>query len=484
MSLIPEKNRKPTQTYATIIKISLFIACFSLVGVHCSNSDIIAASPDQAAYAPPPPAQACAINIPMNIDLTELSKTLNAKVPNELYADMKGTDIGYGSKIALRIVRNGRIYLTTKDSKIISNIPIKITDGKLTTTALGLTNTEPFGATMFIQMQTVVATDKKWNFTSVTSSDFGWGQEPTLKVAGVNVPLGKLTYATVKAQLAKITPIVDQQIKDIVSLRPTIQSVWSGLNEPRLLTDSPAPVWMSIKPTDFVVSPPMSTSESKIAFNIGIKTFVETSVGTKPEKQNLGELPDLQLKTATDDRFAMQIPAVLRYDDLKTVVKQYVMGQKYAVKDGVQLEVKDLDIVSRGEKLALMIDFVTYGKATKGTFYLMGRPAIDVATQTLYLADLDFDIKSKNTLLRSASFLLHRPLVKKIESQARYSLVETLKNAQVYAQKTLDDYPISDNVFLKGRINDLHLDNIYVGADYLRIYLAANGTMQGGFRHK
>jgi hypothetical protein len=462
----------------TILTFFLFFV------ISCGTRDIIPAAPDETSYAPPPPATASAINIPIKIDLTELGKTLNAKVPNELYADLKGTDIGYGSKIGLRIVRNGKIYMTTKDAKVTTNIPIKIIDGKLTTTALGLSHSEPFGATMFIQMNTVIAADKKWNFTSNTSSDFGWGQEPTLKVAGVSIPLGKVTYSTVKAQLAKIAPLIDQQIKDLVSLRPTMEGVWNGLNEPRLMTDSPAPVWMVIKPTDFAVSPPTSSAENLISFNIGIKTFVETSVGSKPMKQNLGVLPDLQIKPFNDNHFAMSIPAVLRYDDMKTVIKQYVMGQKYAVKDGIQLEVKDLDFFGRGDKVALLLDFVTYGKATKGKFYLVGRPMLDAATQTLYLEDLDFDIKSKNALLSSANFLLHKPLLKKIQEQARYPLTETLASARIYIQKTLDDYPISDNVFLKGKIEDLHLDNIYLGQEYMRAYIAASGTMEGGFRHK
>ncbi len=461
----------------------LFSFCLFFI-ISCGSRDIIPAAPDETAYAPPPVPTASNINIPMKIDLTELSKTLNAKVPNELYSDLKGTDIGYGSKIGLRIVRNGKIYMSTKDAKIVTHIPIKIADGKLTTSVAGLSHSEPFGATMYIMMNTVVAADKKWNFSSSTSSDFIWGQEPTLKVASIDIPLGKVTYNTVKAQLAKVAPMIDLQIKDLVSLRSTIEGVWNGLNEPRLMTDSPAPVWMVIKPTDFAVSPPTSMSDNVVAFNIGIKTFVETSVGTKPMKQNLGALPDLQIKPFADNRFSMSIPAVLRYDDMKQVIKSYILGQKYAVKDNVQLEVKDLDFFGRGDKVALLLDFVTYGKATKGKFYLVGRPMLDVATQTLYLDDLDFDIKSKNALLSSANFLLHKPLLKKIQEQARYPLSETLTKARVYIQKTLDDYPISDNVFLKGKVNDLHLDNIYLGQEYMRVYIASSGSMEGGFRHK
>ncbi len=465
------------------IKFFLFLACLFFI-ISCGSRDIIPAAPDETAYAPPPAPTASAINIPIKIDLTELSKTLNAKVSNELYSDLKGTDIGYGSKIALRIVRNGKIYMSTKDSKIVTHIPIKITDGKLTTSVAGLSHSEPFGATMYIMMNTAVAADKKWNFSSSTSSDFVWGQEPTLKVAGIDVPLGKVTYGTVKGQLAKIAPVIDQQIKDLVSLRSTMEGIWNGLNEPRLMTESPAPVWMVIKPTDFAVSPPTSTADNLMAFNIGIKTFVETAVGTKPMKQNLGALPDLQIKPFSDNKFTMSIPAVLRYDDLKKVIKSHVLGQKYAVKDNVQLEVKDLDFFGRGDKVALLLDFVTYGKKSKGKFYLVGRPTLDVASQTLYLADLDFDIKSKNALLSSANFLLHKPLLKKIEEQARYPLTETLANARGYIQKTLDDYPISDNVFLKGKVNDLHLDNIYLGQEYMRVYIASSGSMEGGFRHK
>jgi Domain of unknown function (DUF4403) len=115
---------------------------------------------------------------------------------------------------------------------------------------------------------------------------------------------------------------------------------------------------------------------------------------------------------------------------------------------------------------------------------LVGKPLIDVATQTLYFEDLDFDIKSKNVLLGSANFLLHKPLLNKIKEQATYPLTEQLAAAKATIQQTLNDYPISENVFLKGKLNNLILDNIYLGKDYMSVFINADGTLQGGFRHK
>jgi hypothetical protein len=466
------------------MKKNLFFALIAMGGMAC-NHNIVPDAPDESAYPAPPPPTASNINIPVKINLAELAKTLNAKVPNELYSDLKGTDIGYGSSIALRIVRNGTIYLTTKDSRVTTNIPIKITDGKLTTTALGLKHSEPFGATMYVQMNTTVGADANWNFASVTSPDFVWGEEPTLRVAGINIPLGRVTTAPVKAQLAKIAPMIDQQIKDLVHLRSTMEGVWNGFKEPRLMTDSPAPVWLTIFPTDFAVSPPQSVDKSNLSFTIGIKTFVQTSVGTKPPAQELGALPNLQIKTFNDDHFNLTVPAVVRYDDIKMFVQQRILGQKYPVKNNITIEIKDFDFFGRGDKIAMMLDFVSEGGAnTKGKFYLVGKPVIDTLTQTLRLDDLDFDLKSKNKLLSSANFLLHKPLLNKIKQQAIYPLAPQLEAAKQYAQQSLNDYPISENVFLKGVVQTVRLDQIYLGKDYLRAYINAAGTLEGGFRHK
>ena len=66
-------------------------------------------------------------------------------------------------------------------------------------------------------MYTSIRVDKSWNFYSTTSSDFEWGQEPTLSVAGVSVPLGKVVNGQVKAQLAKVAPMIDAQMAEIVA---------------------------------------------------------------------------------------------------------------------------------------------------------------------------------------------------------------------------------------------------------------------------
>jgi Domain of unknown function (DUF4403) len=454
-----------------MLSASFFSAC---------SHDIIPAAPDENAYPAPPQAAASNINIPISIDLFELGKTMNAKVPNELYSDLKGADIGYGSKIALRIVRNGNIHLTSKNNQITTRIPIKIVDGMLSTPLLK----KAFDATMYIKMNTTIGVDKAWNFSSTTASDFDWGQEPTLDVAGISIPLGKVVNAQVKAQLAKVAPMIDAQMKEIVALRPTMESVWAGLNEPRLVTDSPAPVYMIIKPTDFSMSQFESKTEKNLSFNIGINTFVNTVVGAKPEKQNLGKLPDLQIKPATANTFKMTIPTIVRYEDVRRTIQQQVLGQKYPVKDNISIEITGFDFIGRGDKIAMVIDFIAHGKKAKGKFYLVGKPLIDVATQTLYFEDLDFDIKSKNVLLGSANFLLHKPLLNKIKAQATYPLTEQLAAAKATIQQTLNDYPISENVFLKGKLNNLILDNIYLGKDYMSVFINADGTLQGGFRHK
>jgi hypothetical protein len=43
---------------------------------------------------------------------------------------------------------------------------------------------------------------------------------------------------------------------------------------------------------------------------------------------------------------------------------------------------------------------------------------------------------------------------------------------------------VSDNIFMKGKLNTVKIDNIYLGKDYLSVFINADGVLQGGFRHK
>ena len=330
------------------LQIGLFAALFF---VSCSHRDIVPAAPDEASYAPPPEATASEINVPIKVSLTELAKTINTNVPNELYKDLKGSDIGYGATVAMRIVRNGVIYLTTANGKVTTHIPIKIVDGNVAVGALGLKKNTPFDASMHIQMNTVVAADKNWNFASATSSDFEWSQEPSLRVAGLTIPIGRLCRSSVKAQLDAVAPMIDKQIKDLVSLRSTMEGLWRGMDEPRLMTSSPTNVWLHLRPMAFSVTQPQSLDKTTLLMNVGIKTMLNTNVGSKPDKQNLGGLPDLQiLPFGSNNRFQMEIPAVIRYDDIKNMIQSNVVGQKYPVKEGVTLLIKGFDFIPRGDK--------------------------------------------------------------------------------------------------------------------------------------
>jgi hypothetical protein len=339
-----------------------------------------------------------------------------------------------------------------------------------------------FGAKMFIKMKTRLAVDNHWNFASITSPDFEWGEEPNLKVAGFAIPLGKLTNATVKEQLKKVAPQLDEQIKNTVALRPTMDKMWAQFAEATAIADAPAPVWLQVKPTNFDISPIKSLDKDNIQIDLSIKTLINTVIGAKPSPQALGTLPDLGFSPTKRNDFALKIPVVLRYADIKNIAKQHTSGIRYSVSEGVQLEVKDLDIFPRGDKLAVMVDFISYGKKAKGKFFLLSKPVFNAEKQTISLEEVDFDVKSRNVLLKSANFLLHKTLLNKLKEQMVFPIADKTAYLKTELQKTLANYKLTDNVFLNGTIKDLKINQLHIGQEFMSLYMQSNGNLECIFK--
>jgi hypothetical protein len=62
-----------------------------------------------------------------------------------------------------------------------------------------------------------------------------------------------------------------------------------------------------------------------------------------------------------------------------------------------------------------------------GTIYLSGIPNYNALTKEIYFDQMDYVLDSKGVLTRTANWLLQGVILKKIQSNCRYSIKENLE---------------------------------------------------------
>lgn len=127
----------------------------------------------------------------------------------------------------------------------------------------------------------------------------------------------------------------------------------------------------------------------------------------KPTEQNTA-VPNIG-SFSRKPGFSIFLDAVLSYDSLSTIMNENLAGKEFNFKKGFikkKFIIDECKIYGGGfEKLIIKIKF---SGTNDGVVYLVGKPVYDKDKRTIEVADIDFDIKSKNVLLGSADWLFDK----------------------------------------------------------------------------
>ena len=99
--------------------------------------------------------------------------------------------------------------------------------------------------------------------------------------------------------------------------------------------------------------------------------------------------------------FSIFLDALLNYDSLSNILNRHIANKEFDFNKGPvkkKFIIQDCKLYGTGnEKLIIKVNFTG---TDNGTFYLTGKPVYDKETHFLEVKNIDFDIKSKNALLK------------------------------------------------------------------------------------
>jgi hypothetical protein len=113
----------------------------------------------------------------------------------------------------------------------------------------------------------------------------------------------------------------------------------------------------------------------------------------------------------------------------------------------------------------------------KGTIYLAGKPYFDKETSSLRIKDLDFDIRTKNVLIRSASWILHQNLLQTLGKKLSFSIDDQLKSAQSQLQSYLDSNKKVQYFGISGTIDKPEIGDIFITQESVKAVIIFTGRI-------
>lgn len=271
-----------------------------------------------------------------------------------------------------------------------------------------------------------------------------------------------------KVVMKGLTTELDASKKDldkrygIVDLKPRFQQVWNQLSK---VYNVAGLGWLKINPQKIRINNMFALNDS---LNIFLGLSAKPVISFEKQAEQNSALPNLG-SFSRQPGFSIFLDAVLSYDSLSTIMNQNLAGKKFEFKKGFikkKFIIDECKIYGGGfEKLIIKIKF---SGTNEGVVYLVGKPVYDKEKRTIEIADVDFDIKSKNFLLGSADWLFDKKITKEISKNARFDLGAYIDTAKTNINQQLNQEWIK-GIRSYGNIKDISLIGIYPMQQYLVI---------------
>lgn len=451
----------------SLLSLALISVLFLLVSCN-KKAKINAEKPDEIVSSATFNNSTSTINIPIVLSIPELEKTANNLMKGVIYKDESYTN-NNNDDLKLTVTKNEQISISAKDNELFYNVPLNIWV-KVRKQILGIELSEDteFDAVMKFKTQLDVTTD--WDFrTKTTSEGYKLLSAPTIKLGPLEIPITSIVESTLDDQLDGITAILDEQVQEQINLKKIIQDNWELIQKPVLL-DEEFNTWLRVQPKQFTMSPIVGNKQH-ISFNIGTTSIIDVFSGKEPQYTINKNIPKLVIEEKPSNDFHVSLSSDISYDQANELLSKSLVGFTYKHKKK-EIEVSKAKVFGNGDNLVLEIH--TIGDI-EGQMFFSGKPAYDTTTKTMFIDNLDYDIKTKKAVLKAATWLLKGTFKNKLEKYMRLNLQEEIDNVTAMVQKSLKENAISSDMAIDLDIQKVSPKSIFIYDKTMRILIDIDG---------
>lgn len=451
-------------------RLLFFFVTLSIVA-SCSKK-IQPVAPSEAYSKIEFPREISYINVPISYPVSELQNQINNQVKGLIFEDNSLEE----DNIIVKVWKTEDIRLNAINDAIETTIPLKIyvkAGIGINTFGLNMAAGKDIEFELKIKYLTRISVNPNWTLNiKTTSNGHTWTKEPVLKLGPINIPVTGLVNRVLKSQLEVVAQNMDDQIKKNLNLKKYAQDTWNMFQTP-IQISSQYNTWLKMTPKE-VTYTPFQCKNDIFQTCIGFNTFIETSIGERPAVIPQ-KLPDIKTIASPANDFSLKLLAAVSHVNATSLIQKEFKGKTFSFKnDKYKIRLDDVELYGNNEYL--VIKTLVSGNLN-GTIYLKGIPYYDAEKNVIALKNFDFDLDSKNRLLRAANWLSHDTFVKKIQENFVIPIDAQLQQAKSEVKKYLTNYKVNNFISLNGELQDLVPDKISIQPDYIFVQIAAKGKL-------
>lgn len=306
---------------------------------------------------------------------------------------------------------------------------------------------------------------------NTTSTGYEWIETPKVNVVGVNIPVGPIANIALQKSQSMITDQIDQALTDMVDLKKYVTMAWTEAQKP-MQVNTENNIWLRLTPRDIFVSP-FQTVGQNLNVAVTLQTQIESFMGVKPNANAPVALPPFKIAVKQPQEFNLNIAADATYDKISEMAKAQLVNKTFT-EGGKTITITDLSIFGSEGKPVFVADVTG---SLKGRIYFTGILAYNAEKMAVEVQNPEFDLKTKNALVKSASWLLNGLIIKKITPYLTYPVKDLIEDMKTEANKTLSSYKVVDGITLTGKMNSVAIKSLDLVPGAVRLNANVRGNI-------
>lgn len=296
--------------------------------------------------------------------------------------------------------------------------------------------------------------DSLWNVKTSTKLAFHrWIEKPKLSVLGVHLPIETIANTILNKSKTVIETSIDQSIKDNFTIKAKMRENMKMFEQP-LKLDDPVDAWLYIQPSEFRINKVINQRISALG-KIQVKGTTTFST-YKPEVNAAnGTLPKVFWSDQIPDSSVFRVVADIKTMDINQILKNNLEGKTFT-EGGKSITLSNIVTNCDYENLRVVTDAAG---TVNGTLIFQGKPKYDAKTNEFYMTNIDISLKTKNIIHKAAAWIGEGKIRKELEKQLRFSVNNTLAEAQANIDQKLKDFNEKYDIDMKIGIGSAIVEN-------------------------
>ncbi|HEY0354932.1 MAG TPA: DUF4403 family protein [Flavisolibacter sp.] len=255
-----------------------------------------------------------------------------------------------------------------------------------------------------------------------------------------------------------------------INLKPWMQYAWNMLSD---VYSIPNVGYFSLNPKKLSMQN-INAKNDLLNINIGISAT--PVIGFEKPVTPPSVVPDLSA-TNNPGGFNIYLEAALQYDSLSKVLNGYLAGKRFDVADGfIRKHIIIDNTTVTGDTTGNLLIALDFSGSFDGRVHFTGKPVYDTATRTIEVHDLEYDLETKNLLLKTAKWLFNKRIVSELKKYTSFNL------SQYYDTATLSMNDWINREWTKGirgsgEVHQLTLTDVYALPQHLLIRSNCTGKL-------